>query len=82
MIKPMLAHKFDEKRVNWSKNVYVHPKLDGVRCLFTKAGAYSRAGNKFLNVDHIDTSLKQFFKDTPDLLLDGELSKHKLKNSF
>jgi len=82
MIKPMLAHKFDEKRVNWSKNVYVQPKLDGVRCLFTKDGAYSRAGNKFMNVEHIEKSLKKFFKDNPDTILDGELYNHELKNDF
>jgi DNA ligase-1 len=82
MIKPMLAHKFDEKRVNWSKNVYVQPKLDGVRCLFTKDGAYSRAGNKFMNVEHIEKSLKKFFKDNPDIILDGELYNHELKNDF
>ena len=44
--KAMLAHKYDEKRIDWSEPVYIQPKLDGVRCLFTKDGAYSRAGNK------------------------------------
>ena len=29
--KPMLAHKYDEARVDWSKSVYMQPKLDGVR---------------------------------------------------
>ena len=50
MMKPMLAHKFDNSRVDWSQPVYIQPKLDGVRCLFTKDGAYSRAGNKFMNL--------------------------------
>jgi DNA ligase-1 len=49
-MKPMLAHKFDDSRVDWSKPVYIQPKLDGVRCLFTKDGAYSRTGKKFMNV--------------------------------
>ena len=35
-MKPMLAHKYDEKRIDWSEPVYIQPKLDGVRCLFTK----------------------------------------------
>ena len=30
MMKPMLAHKYDEKRIDWSEPVYIHPKLDGV----------------------------------------------------
>ena len=27
MMKPMLAHKFDDSRVDWSKPVYIQPKL-------------------------------------------------------
>ena len=81
-MKPMLAHKFDDKRVDWSKPVYIQPKLDGVRCLFTKDGAYSRAGNKFMNVAHIELALIPFFKQYPDVVLDGELYNHKLKDDF
>jgi len=47
MMKPMLAHKFDNSRVDWSLPVYIQPKLDGVRCLFTKDGAYSRTGELY-----------------------------------
>ena len=82
MMKPMLAHKFDEKRVDWSQPVYIQPKLDGVRCLFTKDGAYSRAGNKFMNVAHIELALIPFFKQYPDVVLDGELYNHELKDNF
>ena len=46
MMKPMLAHKFDIKRVDYSEPVYIQPKLDGVRCLFTKDGAFSRTGKE------------------------------------
>ena len=81
-MKPMLAHKFDDNRVDWSKPVYIQPKLDGVRCLFTKDGAYSRAGNKFMNVAHIELALMPFFKQYPDVVLDGELYNHKLKDDF
>ncbi len=81
-MKPMLAHKFDEKRVDWSQPVYIQPKLDGVRCLFTKDGAYSRAGNKFMNVAHIELALIPFFKQYPDVVLDGELYNHELKDDF
>ena len=47
MIKPMLAHKYDNNRVDWSQPVYIQPKLDGVRCVFTKDGAFSRTGKEF-----------------------------------
>ena len=82
MIKPMLAHKFNIKRVDYSKSVYIQPKLDGVRCLFTKDGAYSRAGNKFMNLAHIEAELIPFFNERPDFVLDGELYNHNLKNDF
>jgi DNA ligase-1 len=80
--KAMLAHKYDEKRIDWSEPVYIQPKLDGVRCLFTKDGAYSRAGNKFMNIAHIELRLIPFFKQHPDVILDGELYNHELKNDF
>ena len=82
MMKPMLAHKFDDSRVDWSLPVYIQPKLDGVRCLFTKDGAYSRTGKKFMNVAHIELALLSFFKQNPDVVLDGELYNHKLKRDF
>ena len=81
-MKPILAHKYDEKRIDWSEPVYIQPKLDGVRCLFTKDGAYSRTGKKFMNLRHIEMALKSFFDDNPDVVLDGELYNHKLKNDF
>jgi len=81
-IKPMLAHKFDEPRVEFAKGVYMQPKLDGVRCLFTQHGAYSRTGKKFMNVKHIEESLQPLFDNSPDMVLDGELYNHELKNDF
>jgi len=82
MMKPMLAHKFDDSRVDWSQPVYIQPKLDGVRCLFTKDGTYSRNHKQFMNVRHIEMALKPFFDQHPDVILDGELYNHKLKRDF
>ena len=81
-MKAMLAHKFDKSRVDWNKAVYIQPKLDGVRCLFTKNGAYSRNHKQFMNVRHIEMALKPFFDQNPDVILDGELYNHKLKRDF
>jgi ATP-dependent DNA ligase len=78
----MLAHKYDDSRVDWSKPVYIQPKLDGVRCLFTKHGAYSRTGKQFMNLRHIEKALKPFFDHQPNIILDGELYNHKLKHDF
>jgi ATP-dependent DNA ligase len=80
--KAMLAHKFDKSRVDWNQAVYIQPKLDGVRCLFTKDGAYSRNHKQFMNVRHIEMALKPFFDQQPDIILDGELYNHKLKRDF
>ena len=82
MIKPMLAHKLDESKIDWSKSVYMQPKLDGVRCLFTKDGAFSRTGKQFMNIAHIEKMLKHFFKACPWTILDGELYNHDLRNDF
>ena len=80
----MLAHKFDIDRVDYqqSEGYYIQPKLDGVRCLFTKHGAYSRNDKQFMNLAHIELALIPFFKLFPDVVLDGELYNHKLKRDF
>ena len=82
MIKPMLAHKYDDNRVDWSQPVYIQPKLDGVRCVITKDGAFSRTGKQFKNIHHIELSLNRFFDQYPDVILDGELYNHDLKDDF
>ena len=84
MIKPMLAHKFDINRVDYTQpdGYYIQPKLDGVRCLFTANGAYSRNNKKFMNLKHIEMALKPFFEQQPDVVLDGELYNHGLRYDF
>jgi DNA ligase-1 len=81
-IKPMLAYKAGIKPIDFSEQVYIQPKLDGVRCLFTKDGAFSRTGKQFMNVKHIENELQPLFNDYPNLILDGELYNHALKNDF
>jgi len=79
-IKPMLAHKYNPDKADYP--AYIQPKLDGVRCVFTKDGAYSRTGKEFKNVDHIKEALKNFFNANPTFILDGELYNHGLKDDF
>ena len=81
--KPMLAHKFDNKRVDWSKPVFIQPKLDGIRCIMTADGCYSRNGKKFMNVQHLYTkAIQDLFKANPLLVIDGELFNHDLRDNF
>ena len=79
-IKAMLAHKYNPDKADYP--AYIQPKLDGVRCLFTAKGAFSRAGNQFMNVWHIEQQLKTFFAANPTAVLDGELYNHGLKDDF
>ena len=79
-IKAMLAHKYNEDKAHYP--AFIQPKLDGVRCLFTAKGAFSRANNQFMNVDHIEQALTPFFAKNPTAILDGELYNHGLKDDF
>ena len=81
--KPMLAHVYtDQSQIDWSDYVYIQPKLDGVRCIFTKKGAFSRTGKRFMNVIHIERSLDYIWETFPGLILDGELYNHDLRGNF
>ena len=79
-IKAMLAHKYNEDKADYP--AFIQPKLDGVRCLFTAKGAFSRANNRFMNIEHIEQALKPFFAKNPTAVLDGELYNHGLKDDF
>jgi ATP-dependent DNA ligase len=77
----MLADKYDAKKHN--KFPYCsQPKLDGVRCLVSKDGMQSRNGKSIISAPHIREALEPFFQKYPDVVLDGELYNHDLKNDF
>ena len=80
--KPMLAHVYNQTPIDFNQNVYQQPKLDGVRCIFTKNGAFSRTGKRFMNVRHIERPLDYIWKHMPGLILDGELYNHDLRGDF
>ena len=92
--KPMLAYPVSKKPIDYSKPVFIQPKLDGVRCLIQydvprnqphfsgEVTAYSRTGKVWKNIDHILKELKPFFIDNPNVVLDGELYNHDFKNDF
>ena len=95
--KPMLAYPVSKKPIDYNKPVFMQPKLDGVRCLIqyerrTQLNswylredtviAYSRTGKPWKNITHILTELKPFFQKYPNIVLDGELYNHDLKDDF
>lgn len=82
--QPMLAHKWEDHKdsIDLSKGVYISPKLDGLRCIFTKDGCFSRNGKRFVSFPHIGRELKPLFDQDPNLILDGEIYCHQLKEDF
>ena len=85
--KPMLAYPVSAKPIDYSKPVFIQPKLDGVRCLIQcnprkMVIAYSRTGKVWKNIDHILNELIPFFAEHPNVVLDGELYNHDFKDDF
>lgn len=96
--KPMLADKYvDRKDKLFDKfgkvlqydpqrehkpGLYVQPKLDGIRCITTREGMFSREGNPIISAPHIMAALKPIFEQRPELIFDGELYNHDLKDDF
>ena len=89
--KPMLAYPASAKPIDYSKPTFIQPKLDGVRCViqseitifgFTEIVAYSRTGKVWRNIDHILFNLKPWFALNPNVILDGELYNHDLRDNF
>jgi DNA ligase 1 len=70
---PMLAKNFEDYEDTIVYPVYSDRKYDGIRCITTKDGMFSRNGKSFVSVPHIFKSLKPLFKRYPSLILDGEL---------
>ena len=90
--KPMLAYPVSDKPIDYTQPVFMQPKLDGVRCLIQYERrtqpredvvvAYSRTGKEWKNINHILQSLLPFFQANPNIILDGELYNHALRDDF
>jgi len=86
--KPMLAYPVSDKPIDYSKPTFIQPKLDGVRCViqfdrkYDSITAYSRTGKEWKNIEHILGQLQPFFYKFPDIILDGELYNHDLRDNF
>ena len=95
--KPMLAYPVSDKPIDYSNKISMQPKLDGVRCVIQantkrhiltpdlneiEVKAYSRTGKEWKNIDHILEQLKPFFAKYPNVILDGELYNHDLRDNF
>ena len=80
----MLAHNYDKHKAKIVFPAYAQPKLDGVRCLATREGMFSRGRKQFTSCWHIQEELDIFFESNAevDTKLDGELYTHEFKSQF
>ena len=70
--KPMLAYPVSDKPIDYNSDIFMQPKLDGVRCVIQRESdfpdqeylasfsvkAYSRTGKEWKNINHILKELK------------------------
>lgn len=77
--KPMLAKEYDG---SIEFPIHSQPKLDGIRCIVSKKGMFTRNGKNIVSCPHIYKALAPLFKENPNLVLDGELYNHELKHEF
>jgi len=80
--EPMLASKWEDSKDKITYPIYSQAKLDGIRCIVTSEGMFSRNGKAIISAPHIFESLKPLFKTNPDLIFDGELYADKFANDF
>jgi DNA ligase-1 len=76
--KPMKAFEFNKFKHKLGSEVYVQPKLDGMRCIAYKENdivkLYSSSGREILYMDHVTEELNDILVNGE--VLDGELYCH------
>ena len=72
------AHDIDLTTGEWG----LQCKFNGLRCVATKKGLFTRKGEAFVSVPHVHENLKAFFEKNPDAVLDGELFNNELRQSL
>ena len=80
--EPMLAAKWEDYKDKIEYPIFSQPKLDGIRCIVTIDGMFSRNGKPIISAPHIRESLSEVFESYPELILDGELYADKFANDF
>lgn len=79
---PMAVSRYDKFKQKIIYPCYIQPKLDGIRSIFlyekNKIQIKARSLKEIKGFDYIKNELTDFFKDYPNIILDGELYKHGL----
>jgi len=84
-VEPMLAqplHKLAKQPDFANEKWGMQCKFNGNRCIATKMGLFSRTGEKYYSVPHIEGALKDFFEVCPAAVLDGELFNNDLRTQL
>jgi DNA ligase-1 len=77
--KPMLAHDYTKRPQSQG---YSQPKLDGIRCIADKNGLWTRSGKEITSCPHIWAAVEPYLRNNPNMVVDGELYNHDLKEDF
>jgi DNA ligase-1 len=84
-VEPMLAKLYRDYRekIDLSKGDWgIQCKFNGMRCVAIKSGLFTRKGEKYISVPHIEESLRPFFVKYPNAVLDGELFNNELRQQL
>jgi len=85
-IEPMLAQTFEKHSDKIIYPCLAQPKLDGIRCVAIKKGQnvtlWSRTRKRITSCPHIEQAIAFHLAHVTNIVLDGELYNHDLKNDF
>lgn len=84
-VEPQLAKLYEDyqEKIDFNKEPWlIQCKFNGNRCVATKNGLFTRKGERYMSVSHIEDSLQPFFILYPNAVIDGELYNYKLRNQL
>jgi ATP-dependent DNA ligase len=84
-VEPMLAKSYNDyaDKIDFCDGRWLlQTKLNGMRLVATRHGLFTRKGEKFVSIPHIQESLKPFFEQYPDAVLDGECFNEELRQQL
>jgi ATP-dependent DNA ligase len=81
-VEPMLAKLYKDyhEEIELEEGEWLMQcKLNGMRCVATKDGLFTRKGERYVSCPHIEEALRPFFNEHPTAVLDGELFNNDLR---